>query len=301
MKSLKHIFGLLMMGALIVVAGCNKEENGGKKENLPHPTSTYKACPILAHWKNEKLGIKEIHIKEIGHKYESIYVYDKEQRLIKITEGEYSSEYEYNYDLQGRLIKVKEFDYEYIISYDKGRLIKVKEFDYEYIISYDNYGFIDSVIYNNDENDIHCLTFIYSKDTVLMKTEYEDEGKLVEYKYIMKFSDDLYLTYTASIDDERWVKYNWQNGNLISMYDNKGRKENYQYDNSLNICRLTFRNQDLALCLGVDDSPNFNSKNNLIEEGEKYTYNDKGMVETISSKDENGVEKVWYSFSYIYY
>ena len=80
MKSLKHIFGLLVMTAMIIAAGCNKEENGGKKENLPHPTSTYKACPILAHFGNEKLGIKEINMNN----GEIVCYFDKEQRIIKI-------------------------------------------------------------------------------------------------------------------------------------------------------------------------------------------------------------------------
>ena len=204
MKSLKHILGLLMMTAMIIAAGCNKEENGGKKENYPHPTSTYKACPILAHFGNEKLGIKEINYSG------DVFVYDKEQKLVKFILDELTDEFEYEYNT-------------------KGCLIKVKDNDGIYNICYDAYGFIDSIYYKVDGriSEYECYTFKYSHDTVFM--EYEGVP------FIMKFSDDLYVIYSASIDGKWWCKYNWQNGNLISWYNNKGEKENYQYDNSLNI------------------------------------------------------------------
>ena len=285
MKSLKHIFGLLMMSAMIIAAGCNKEENGGKKENYPHPTSTYKACPILAHFSNEKLGIKEI------NRDGCIYTFDKEQRLIKVGDGtEVFEEYEYQYNSQGKLTTLK----------NKRSKTEFK---------YDIYGFVDS-IYNKYENGIifSCFTFIYSKDTVLIKHEWEDEGKWVEIKYIQKFSDDLYPIY--HVEDKWWCKYNWKNGNLIDWYSSDGDKNEYQYDNSPNIYRLLLGcdvDVYFHFLMGDPKSGEMYTKNNPNNSAGGvyyiYTYDNKGMVKTMTfkSKTDNQDLSNPFHFDYIYY
>ena len=206
MKSLKHIFGLLMMTAMIIAAGCNKEENGGKKENLPHPNSTYKACPILAHFGNEKLGIKEI-------EFEYKYAYDTEQRWI----GEKEGDVIYKYDVNGRLVEVKEYNHIWNIRYDA-------------------YGFVDS-IYTNDNYWI----FKYDKDKVYAThiMYYNNE----KYTEIWKYSDDLHIIYAADESDIPFMKCRWENGNMVSQefYHKRedgsrySEKREYQYDNKPNI------------------------------------------------------------------
>ena len=282
MKSLKHIFGLLMMGAMIIAAGCNKEENGGKKENLPHPNSTYKACPILAHFGNEKLGIKEINMGG-----EMIFTYDIEQRLIK---GPHGEEYEYQYDKLGRLITVKN---------------KIYEDEYIYTISYDAYGFIDSIYEKKGENIINCRTFKYSNDTVLMEEEYEEEEE-EKHQEILKFSDDLYVIYSADADGKWWCRFNWENGNLISWYDNTGDKNEYKYDNHIGINRLLYRyNFDAYIHYLGRSKSSFFTKNNITTDLSgyirTYTYDDKGMVKSLTDKNKEGVIESIVHFTYIYY
>ena len=156
-----------------------------------------------------------------------------------------------------------------------------------YIISYDAYGFVDSIIFNYT-----TWTFKYSYDTVFIE-EFMDIDEGENGKYICKFSDDLYLTYLENVDDGSWEKYIWKNGNMVSNYNNKGEKWDYQYDNSPNINRLIY--SYFVYVIG-----SYNNNNTLIH-GNTYTYNEKGLLETISSKDENGVEEVRRTYNYIYY
>lgn len=268
MKVVKSILALLMTGAMIIAAGCNKEENGGKKENLPHPNSTYKACPILAHFGNEKLGIKEI------NRGGCVYRYDEEGRLIQ----DKRDSVRYEYDKQGRLISIK-----YGIN--------------EYTIGYDAYSFIDSICMMRGETMVQCRTFRYSRDVVYVTDLWCELYHKEE--YVLKFSEDLYLTYKAIGPNHSfgagWWRYEWKDGNLTSWCDDGGGKKEYRYDYSPAIDRLTE-----GWAWGLSGNYLAMSKNNRMEENIKYTYNNKGLVETITRPRTNGEE--WMTpVSYTYY
>ena len=171
--------------------------------------------------------------------------------------------------------------------------MEIKEYETMNAIHYDVYGFVDSIYRKRGGEMLFCRTFKYSNDTVFETMENNEGIK----KYVVKFSDDLYPILQVTKDGLNWRKWSWKDGNMISYiwHDSYGNgEEKYQYDNSYNISKLI-----AGIWVSLEDYSI--SKNNIFDNNISYTYNERGLVETITRKDDKGnIIDIDY-VSYIYY
>lgn len=281
-----------LLGICVPLTGCSDDEkepaNDPASEEVPHhPTSNFDRCPLLAHIDNPKLGIKEITEEEyrdgeLVKDSKKVYLYDKEQRLVKITGMSDGRNYkeECEYDAKGRPVK-------YIVTNDAGDMET-------HTFIYDEYGFLvrlkESYSYGGDSEESE-MVFSYVGDTLFLAEIWEKDTALSKVLY----SEDLYPLYFCAVSGTEFI-YEWKGGNLVEEKSKWGWEDDWhtrkwEYDTNVSIGHLTTYCQYMWF---VENAGSM-SKNNSL--GYSYTYDDKGMVVTQQSEDST----YSYKYTYLYY
>ncbi len=268
---------------LTMATSCGDKPPVDNPDVVPHhPTSSFDKCPLLAHIDNPKLGIKEIRLEEyykdtLRNEETCVYIYDKEQRVMKVISTSGVSEYKYN--TKGYLEKIVGSS---ISSDDKWETTRI----------YDQYDFLVEEHFKSEyEGEIYSgLTkYRYVGDTVIT------DAVTNEVLNTTIYSVDMYPIYEKHEEGGGYVtetNFEWRDGNCVKINDVA-----YKYDNHVNIFHLTrFWNEDEGLGR-VDENNKISSVSENYAAEIKYTYTDKGMVEIQQTEGSD----YKYVYTYVYY